>query len=114
MRDGAKGLVEDAQTYAIVIEGLVAKGEVREACEVLEEMRRSSRDPPVSILDAVICGLCERGMASEAVRVLGEVVGRSVSPGARSWEALLGVCGVVCEKALMGLEDAIKLDQMLP
>ncbi|KAK1265054.1 Pentatricopeptide repeat-containing protein [Acorus gramineus] len=110
----AKGLVEDAQTYAIVIEGLVAKGEVREACEVLEEMRRRGWDPPVLILDAVICGLCERGMALEAVRVLGEVVGRSVSPGARSWMALLGVCGVVFEKALMGLEDVIKLDQMLP
>ncbi|XP_057972297.1 pentatricopeptide repeat-containing protein At2g38420, mitochondrial [Malania oleifera] len=86
---GLKGVRKNSHTYRILVGGLVSKGEIFEACAFLEEMLDKCWVPKSSMVDDIICGLCENHLACKAIDLLETVVGRNAVPGARAWESLL-------------------------
>lgn len=67
---GLKGVVLNLQAYSIVIDGLVSKGEVVEACEFLEEVFDKDFCLPSLISDEAICGLCHKGLVCRELELL--------------------------------------------
>ncbi|XP_016727732.2 pentatricopeptide repeat-containing protein At2g38420, mitochondrial [Gossypium hirsutum] len=84
-----KGIEMNWVSYTIIIDGLVSNGEILEACALVEEVLHKCIFIKSLTFDEVICGLCQRGLVCKALELLGKMVERSISPGARVWEALL-------------------------
>ncbi|KAA3464797.1 pentatricopeptide repeat-containing protein mitochondrial [Gossypium australe] len=84
-----KGIEMNWVSYTIIIDGLVSNGEILEACALVEEVLHKCIFIESLTFDEVICGLCQRGLVCKALELLGKMVERSISPGARVWEALL-------------------------
>ncbi|KAL9314364.1 hypothetical protein ACSQ67_019816 [Phaseolus vulgaris] len=72
-----------------MLDGLVGKGEIGEACFLLEEMLEKSFFPRSSTFDHIIFQMCQKGLIVEAIELTKKIVAKSFVPGARAWEALL-------------------------
>lgn len=105
---GFKGIAINLQTYSIMIDGFVSRGEVIEACDLLEEVLDKNFCPPSLMFEEAICGLWHRGFVARALELLKKMGGKNVSPGARVWKALLLSSGFELDfsnTSLIGLVD---------
>ncbi|KAH0906676.1 LOW QUALITY PROTEIN: hypothetical protein HID58_038503 [Brassica napus] len=64
-------LTPDAVTYTTMIEGCCRAGQIEEALEVFDELRKSSRGITLNIItyNSLINGLCQQGCLVEALRL---------------------------------------------
>lgn len=91
-----KGMQLNSETYDLIFSGLLGNSELEESCDLdfLKEMiKRVSFYDSFEFFDNVICGLCQRGMHQTAFEVVQKMGDKSISPGIRSWEALLQESG---------------------
>ncbi|GFY95754.1 hypothetical protein Acr_11g0000600 [Actinidia rufa] len=88
---GSKGVKLDLRSYGIIIDGLVKKVEIDEACGMLKEVLYKGFIPPSpsSTFDGLICGLCKIGLVGKAMEPLKETVGKNIALAIRAWETLL-------------------------
>lgn len=78
------------ETYRIMLGGLVGKGEIDQSCILLEEMLDRYSAHWCSTFDELVCELCKRGLVCKALQLVNKMVSKTIAPGARAWEALLG------------------------
>ena len=84
------GVPRNWETDRIILDGLVGKGEIDESCILLEEMLDKNFDHWCSTFDEIICELCHRGLVCKALQLVSKMVSKTIAPGARAWDALLG------------------------
>ncbi|KAK6118221.1 hypothetical protein DH2020_048007 [Rehmannia glutinosa] len=66
------------ETYELLIDGFISNGDVNGACCFLKEMLDKKFVPQRTTLDNIVRWLCELGLCSKAVELLGEAVVKDV------------------------------------
>lgn len=93
-----KGVQLNSKTYDLIFSGLLGNSEVEEDCDFdfLKGMiNRVLVYDSFQFFDNVLCGLCQRGMHQIAFEVVKKMGDKNISPGMRSWEALLQGAGFI-------------------
>ena len=90
-----KGVGVNAQTYKIMLDGLLHKCDVNEACVLMEEMLDKQLCRRCLMFDKIIRGLCQRGLVCKAEELLKKMVRNNVVPEART------VGNIICNFRLL-------------
>ncbi|CAL1378527.1 unnamed protein product [Linum trigynum] len=111
---GRNGIGKDMQTYEMLIKLFTSRGEVLEACGLVEELLHKRLDGfNDGVAGNLICRLCRSGLTDKAVELIVHMAERNVCPGFGAWEAVLFSWGSKLdfpETAFMGLVDSVQIE----
>ncbi|KAJ0266887.1 Pentatricopeptide repeat-containing protein [Hirschfeldia incana] len=103
-------LTPDAVTYSTMIDGCCKTGQIEEALEVFDELRKSSVSSSSSVCyNRIICALCEKGMFETAMEVLTEMCDKGLYLDINTSHTLLhSVHASGGEKGILGLVSRLE------
>ncbi|KAH0859848.1 hypothetical protein HID58_088109 [Brassica napus] len=104
-------LTPDAATYSTMIEGCCKTGQIEEALELFDELRKSSRGIILNIItyNSLINGLCQQGCLVEALRLFDSLEKIGLVPSHVSYGVLIDS---LCKEGLF-LDAEKYLDAMM-